>query len=203
MEKKLDFRHFNNMGYQKDESLPNVRWSKKLCDSEKIYYCIKLEDLVRTIKEKKFLVELKEHLDYIGMPLYNGKKSQLSFSSHKSIKICRSVWWRTKDYDFPHENDFCLIETTVKDLLRSLDFSQGKTLLGPVTYAKGQKQNYQNLLFNEAKSKQHLQEVRLCVLSQEKSIELPIKDTEMFLGTIRLVQNHKPIDKDELLEALK
>lgn len=60
MEKKLDFRHFNNMGYQKDDSLPNVRWSGNLSDSEKIYYYIKLEDLVRTIKEKKFLVELKQ-----------------------------------------------------------------------------------------------------------------------------------------------
>lgn len=199
MEKRLDFRHFNNMGYQKDDSLPNVRWSGNLSDSEKIYYYIKLEDLVRTIKEKKFLVEMKQF----------GGIGRLAFPEGEAPKrrekttVCISSWLQ-EACDSLHECDCCRIETTVRDLRESLDFSKVKVLIYPVSYVDVYTfpQNYQQLLFRKKKGEQDVRGLQLCVLNQQENIYLPIKDLSKFLGNIRVVRGKAAVDIEKLIETV-
>ena len=199
MEKKLDFRHFNNMGYQKDDSLPNVKWSGNLSDSEKIYYYIKLEDLVRTIKEKKFLVELKQFGGIGNLAFPGGDSPQ----RREKINVCISSWLQ-EECDNLQESDCCRIETTARNLRESLDFSKVKALIYPVSYVDVYTfpQNYQQLLFRKKKGEQDVQELQLCVLNQQENIYLPIKDLSKFLGNIRVVRGMAAVDIEKLTETV-
>lgn len=191
----------------------NVYCHKSLDKNAKIYKYMALNHFVNMLVDNQFYIanrktftDKREHgwkedlRLYFGLaPAGNSKwakeeRKRLSLEKDYVKEICISCWTIDK-HDGCDESylmwkaygvDRCRIETTLARLLSCLELNDYSVFIRPVIYRSEKRDDStEDKIFTKTLEYQDEQEIRICFLSNENSINLRIKDFS-FINKIRL-----------------
>lgn len=191
-----------------------VFYHKSLNLSDKVYRYIALQHLVEMLQRKSIYVANRktftdkheqlwtEDIQWLFTFTEAGYTKKIKTRQENTIKyrettknVCISCWTFDKHKDVNESlvlwNHFgldkCRIETTIQSLLDNIDPLDYEVVISPIQYSKEHYcGTFQDCLFSKTLQYQDEQEVRMCVLTTENYINLPIHNLDAFIHKIRL-----------------